>query len=701
MKPIRAAVMAALIALTGAAAAQVATVKELKYPQLRTVKMPQPKRVQLANGMVIFLQEDHELPRIQGALNIRGGARDVAADKAGLAPIFAQVWRTGGTESKTGDELDDLLARRAALVETGADDDSAFLGFDLLAADMDRVLPIVVDLLRKPAFREDKLALVKGQMNAGISRRNDNAEQIALREASRLVYGADSPYARQPEYATVASITRDDLVAFHKRFIHPNNMILGIVGDFDTAAMEAKLRAAFESWPRGPQASVPDAPLRPSKPGVYVVDKTDVTQSLIYFVHPGTKRDNPDYAALMVLNEVYGGGFSGRLLNKLRTEMGLAYAAGGGVGTQWDRQGVFTTMMGTKSETTHQAIGALRKEMVDMIERPATAQELALAKDAILNSFVFRNDSPKKLLEQRMALEFYGYPANFDDAYRAAVEKVTVADVTRVAKQYMKPQDVAILVVGNTKHFEKPVGSYGTVTAVDITIPEPGVPKTAAAPFGDNSAAPLIDKLATYLGGQAAIDSLQSVRMTMAIDAVTPQGPMKLAGVQTTVFPDRVRTDFTSPGTFSIVFTPEAAFIAGPMGAQDLPGSERASIASDLKTDMIALVKNAKKVGYTFSNAGRETIGGVDAVIVDVNAAGDAVKLWIDPATGRLLRRSSEARAAGELQTKVTEYEEWKTFGPLRMPVKMVTTANGKPSATTVVSNVEVNPVVDAGLFRK
>ncbi len=225
-----------------------------------------------------------------------------------------------------------------------------------------------VELLRNPAFREEKIELAKRQSNTAIARRNDSPAGIAGREANRLLWGADTPYGRVPEYDTVASVTRDDLLAFHQRFAHPNNIIIGISGDFDSKAMEARLRKTFESWKRGQAATTPEIVPKASR-GIFFVPKDDVTQSTIVLLHPGTRKDDPDYHAIQVLNEVFGGGFSGRLMNRIRTEKGLAYSVGGGIGTEYDRPGRFLINMGTKSESTLEAIGSLYAEMESIRSR--------------------------------------------------------------------------------------------------------------------------------------------------------------------------------------------------------------------------------------------------------------------------------------------------------------------------------------------
>ncbi|HEX6096309.1 MAG TPA: pitrilysin family protein [Thermoanaerobaculia bacterium] len=470
------ATLLATLFFTMTALAQVNDYREIKTPPLRKFSMPQPKRIQLANGMVIFLQEDHELPLIRGRALIRGGARDLPAAKAGMAGIYGSSWRTGGTEKQAGDQLDQFLESRAASVETGVDTESSSVSLNVLKGDFDAVFPIWLDLLRNPAFREDKIELAKTQARTGISRRNDEPGGIVGREAGKLGYGPDSPYARQSEYATIASITRQDLLDFHKRTVHPNNIILSFIGDFDSAKLEQKLRDTFSSWQRGPQMAKPDANVKPAKAGVYFIAKDDVTQANIAMVHAGTERNNPDYPALVVMNEIFSGGFSGRLMQSLRSQKGLTYGVGGGVGAPWDYPGLFRLQMATKSETTLEAIAALRGEVQRLVNDPVTAAELSLAKESILNAYVFTMDTRDKALGQRVLLEFYGFPADYFEKYPGLIEKVTAADVQRVAKKYVHPDALAVLVVGKQSAFEKPLSTLGPVTPIDITIPAPPAP---------------------------------------------------------------------------------------------------------------------------------------------------------------------------------------------------------------------------------
>ena len=471
-------VFIALIGSTGQLRAQAQqssqqTWKQISIPKLPAFHPAQPKRIELPNGMVVFLQENHELPIIDGTARIRGGERSVAANKTSLTEIYGEVWRTGGSKTRTGDQLDDYLEQRAAKVETGGGVDSTTVSWSCLKEDLDDIFRVFADVLKNPEFRADKIEIAQKGMYDGISRRNDDPGQIAGREAAKLAYGANSPYARVAEYATVAAITRQDLVDWHRTHVHPNNIILGVAGDFDSAKMEARLREAFASWPRGAVAKDAEIKPEPAKPGYYQVDKTDVNQSNIQMVTLGITRRSPDYFAVSVLNEAFGGGFSSRLFGDIRTTKGLAYAVGGGVGSGWDHPGMLRLMMSTKSKTTIESIQALDEEIADLAKRPIDDEEIKRAKDAILNSFVFRFDSPAKVLQEKMAYEFYGYPLDFLENFQREIEKVTKEDVARVAAKYIHREQMAVLVVGKVSEFDKPLSGLGTVNKLDIAIPAP------------------------------------------------------------------------------------------------------------------------------------------------------------------------------------------------------------------------------------
>jgi len=677
--------------------------ENIPIPKLHPFNPQQPKRIEFSNGLVIFLQEDHELPLISGLIRVRGGSRSELAAKAGLSRVLGQAWRTGGTASKTGDELDDFLEARAARVETGANLDSTTLSFSCLKADFPGVFPIAVEVLLHPAFRQDKVELAQRQISTGISRRNDDPGGIASREAARLGYGANSPYARVPEYYTVAAVTREDLVSWHDRYVHPNNMIIGVVGDFDSAAMEATLRQAFEGLPQGPAADRhPDIPITPAAPGVYFVQKDDVNQSTVVLVHLGIERNNPDYYAVEAMNEVLGGGFSGRLMSVCRSKRGLAYDVHGGVRSAFDHPGLFNLEMETKSSTTGAAIDCLYDQIDGMLKAPPSDAELKRAKDTILNNFIFAFDDKTKILAERMAYEFYGYPADFLERYRAGIEKVTTDDVERVARKYIHKNQVALLVVGNKADFDRALSTFGKVTPVNIAIPEsaPGAPAASVPAASNPQGLALAAKVAAALGGAENLKAVKAVKQTMSSVRRLPQGEIPLDVEQTIVFPDQAYVSMKAPGaTIVTVFTPAGGFMSMNDERQPLPNEMRDENLKNLHRDMIYISQHLGDPSFTFAASGTEKVGDIEAQILEVNAAGTPLLWYVDPATGHVLRaRFHTLGMSGPLE-RVIEYSDWRPTANLTLPYHRNITENGEPASDDTIKQIELNPQVDPKLF--
>ena len=465
--------------------------------------------------------------------------------------------------------------------------------------------------------------------------------------------------------------------------------------------------------PAGAEATRAPGAARPvgatAKAGGSSSPKAGVRQTNINVAHGGTGvlRNKPDFYATQVMNEILSGGFSGRLMNDIRTQRGLAYGVGGGVETNFDRPGLFHIWMGTKSGSTVEAVNALRTDLSDLQSKPFTADELAQAKDAILNAYVFTADSKAKILAQRVNLEFYGYPADYYQQYPARLQAVTADDVARVVKKYVSPNQVSVLVVGKEKDFDKPLSSLGTVTPIDITIPEPGAKPAAAgaaaaAPAKPASSSPegiaLAKKIQTFVGGKAKIDAIQATHTVGSMQMQTPQGPMDIEADTITKYPDSSRRIMKTPmGEVTMVSTPDAAFMSSPMGSQDMPGSQRTSMRNESRADIIAILKNIDNPKYIFTTAGTEKVGTVDAQVLTIDADGTAVKWLVDPASGKILRKVAQ-NPRGE---SITDYTDWKTFDGITLPVAFTSTTAGQQTGTGKLTTMEINPTVDPKIFEK
>lgn len=677
--------------------------RAIKTPPLPEFHPQQPRRVELSNGMVIFLQEDHELPLIDGNAIIRGGSYNEPQDKVGLVSIYGLAWRTGGTKAKTGDAVDDLLEARAAKIETSGSGLYTNLSISCLKGDFDFVLNLFEDFLRNPEFRQEKIDLAKDQLRTGIARRNDNLGGIAQREANKIGYGADSPYAREPEYATVAGVTRQDLLDWHASHVSPNNIFFTLTGDFDSSAMEAKVRNAFENWPKGAPFAPTRIPITPPKPGAYLAEKDDVNQSEIRFVAAGIRRDDPDYYAVEVMNHVLSGSFSSRLFVNLRTKAGLAYAVAGDVGALFDHQGLTTLLIGTKSGTTAQAIDGLYKEIEGMKTNKVTQAELQRAKDAILNSFVFEYDSKEKVANYRANLEFHHYPVDFLERYQKGIEKITAEDVDRVARKYLQKDKFAVLVVGKPADFDKPMSTYGQVSKVDLTIPQPGAKAAGAVPAASNpEGVALLNKVIEAAGGAAKLQAIKSVRQKSAI-TIKAQG-ISVDAEETTLGDDKVHIKLNTPGgELIMVATGQGGFMsmAAMGGTRDMPASQRDDALKGLHHDVWYIAQHAADPKFSFAAQGKEKVGNVEASVLDINSGSDQLRWFVDSQTGHVLRAQFEGNGPTGPGTQVVDFSEWKTSDGVSVPFHQEVSVNGESAVSIAVSSIEFNPIVDNKIFDK
>jgi len=678
---------------TDTAAGDLAAIPRPSLPPFR----PQiPRRIQLANGMIIFLQEDHELPLIEAEAVIRGGSKDEPGEKTGMISILGSSWRTGGTRTRTGDQLDDILEARAARVETSDGLDSVTLSLSCLKADFDFVFDVFNDILRNPEFRQDKIDLAKDGIRTGIARRNDNLGQIASRESTRIGYGPQSPYARVAEYATVAAVTRQDLLDWHAHHVFPNDILFGITGDFDSADMEARLRKAFDGWARGPDYKAAQVDVPAPKTGVYFIEKSDVNQSEIRMVAPGIRRDNPDYYAVEVMNQIFGGSFGSRLFSSLRTREGLAYSVGGGTGALLGHPGLTRLAMGTKSGTTARAIEGLYKETEGMHTTPVTADELKKGKDAILNSFIFEYDSRDKLMRARLSYEFYGYPADFLERYQKGIQAVTAADIDRVARKYLDKSKFAVLVVGKAADFDKPLSTFGPVTNIDITIPTGDAGK--AAPKASNpEGKALLAKVIEGMGGTARVNAIKAVRRKISIS--TEGGALE--NEETDVAPDRIHCHMTTPMGEAVLVAAGESFIAAGANVFPMPASTRDEMMNGMRREAWQIAQHADDPAYVFSAQGSEKIGDLQAAVLDVSAGTMQLRWYIDPKTGHVLRSQYQASSRSGPATQVIDYSEWKAVDGLTVPFHAEITTNGEHAGSVIINSYEINPAVDPKLFDK
>ena len=449
---------------------------ELEFEPLSEIQLPEYDRYQLDNGMVVYLLEDRDFPLISGTAIIRTGSRFEPANKVGLAQLTGTVMRSGGTQNHPAADLNLILEQKAASVETGISNSSGSASFNTLTEDLDTVFPLFTEVLRQPAFAPEQFAIALKQQQGAIARRNDDPKAIANREFNKVLYGDGSPYARTTEYDTLDNISLQDVKNFYQTYVRPDNIILGIVGDFDTDAMMERVTTAFGNWQAGTSLTAFTPPTTRQKydQGIFIIDRPQQTQSNILLGHIGGQFDNPDYPTLSVLNGVLNG-FGGRLFNEVRSRQGLAYSVYGSWSPSYDFDGMFIAGGQTQTSNTVPFIKSVVKEIKKLRQNVVSEQELTNAKESILNSFVFNFQNPSQTLSRLMRYEYFDYPENFIFEYQKQVEETTQKDILEAAQEYLQPEQLVTVVVGNVQEINPPLSSLEQeINLVDVAIPQTG-----------------------------------------------------------------------------------------------------------------------------------------------------------------------------------------------------------------------------------
>lgn len=667
---------------------------ELNYPELNDFQQPDVETFSLDNGITFYLVEDRELPLIDVSVIVRTGGVQVPNEKAGLASITGTVMRSGGTQSYPADSLNAMLENRAASMETGIGFTSGSAGMNVLKEDFDEMLPVFISLLTEPAFPEDKIELAKTQQKSGISRRNDNAQQIAFREFDRLIYGKNSVYGRNTEYETINNITREDLVNFHKNHFVGNNMMVGVVGDFDTEKMKQKLSDAFGSIRAGKQTNLlfPEVDYN-YQTTINFIDKPDVNQSVVLMGHIGGLRSNPDYAEVQVMNQVLSGGFSGRLMQEVRTNLGLAYAVFGSYEMNTFYPGQFYTGVMTKSATTAEAIDAIIKEIERLQNEPITQKELRDTKDQFLNSMVFRYDSYEKVLNQRLSNEYRGLPDDAFDQYVEEVKATTVEDVQRVAREYLRPGKLEILVVGNKEEIGDQLQKYGNVNEIDISIPQPGQDEQQVVEGDSEKGAELLELMSKALisSGQ----ELQSIEVTGEVVQFGQQFPGGQMAVTTTSridYPDEMEQTVQTPGG-TVTFA-----LKNGKGSMNMMGQERplppqmvSNIKQTLNRSYLAVAREYRELEAKY--LGDEEFEGENYAKLNVSVDGKDIVYLVDKETGypRLMRYSQFNPQTGSQMQVEDRYSDWRTADGVAYAYTEITYQDGEKASESTYKNHEVN----------
>ncbi len=420
--------------------------QELRYAGLQ-YRPPSPVEASLKNGLRVWILEDRSLPLVEGVLLLEAGSIDDPPEAVGLARAVGQVLRSGGTLTRAAEEVDETIDFLGAQVSVSVSLEITTIRFSALSRDFDRVLPLLSDMVRNPAFRKDRLDLFRAQLREEIRRRWEDPEDVLSLRLSDLVYGPDSRWARDVSERSVDQIGQETCRSFHSQRYVPGRAWLGLAGDLDAGEARRKLERSLGAWRgRRPPPRAHQEPDAGAPPGVYWIER-DLAQAGVAVAHLGARRLGPDHHALQVLNLVLGGGYASRLFKEVRTARGLAYRVRGGVGEGYDR-GLFSVTLSTDPARAAEATEVVREVLESLREAPPSDAEVRTARERETHTFVFNFASPAGIVEERVYRSALGYPAGYLDTYLERIRAAEPRDLQRLAREYIRPQNLLTLVVG-------------------------------------------------------------------------------------------------------------------------------------------------------------------------------------------------------------------------------------------------------------
>ncbi len=429
--------------------------------------LPKSDRITLKNGMKLYLLEDHELPLVNMTAYVTAGSIYDPADMTGLSGMTGTLLRSGGTETLKPDVLDAELEFMASGIEANIGEDQGSLSMTTLTKNLYRTLELYAQVLMKPGFEQSRVDLAKNSTIDAIRRQNDDPKGIAGREFKRAIY-ENHPLGRVATIESVNMVTRKDMVELHKQYFTPKGMILAVSGDFNRKELVAKLEQLFGEWqPQEPK--LPNVPVPALIPGKQaLLAKKQVSQSVIRMGHLGLEKNNPDQYAVRVMDYILGGGFTSRLTQEIRSNQGLAYHAGSRFDIGRRFPGMFIAETETKSESTIKVVTLMSEIIAGMTKEAVSEEELKQAKESIINSFIFGFTQANSIVTQQARLDFYNFPQGYLENFRENIAKVSSEDILRVAKKYLHPEAMTIMVVGDEKKFDQPLSTVGTVREIRL-----------------------------------------------------------------------------------------------------------------------------------------------------------------------------------------------------------------------------------------
>jgi zinc protease len=432
----------------------------------RDVKFPAIARATTSSGLELNTVEIDTLPIVRIRLVVRSGSASDPEGMPGIASLTASMLKEG-TKKKSSAKLAEAVDFLGASLSVGNDEDSMAIDFQALAEHFDIALDLVAEVALSPAFAEDELAKLKKRELARLSLQSQDPHFLAAREFRKALYGAH-PYAHiDTTEAVVKKVKTADLKSWHKAAFVPGNAFLVVTGAVSSDRVKTSAERAFGKWTgKVTPAAAPAAPPAPTARSVYIVDRPESVQSMIYYGNLALPRNDPAYIPLTVVNQVLGGSASSRLFMDLREKRSLTYGAYSDF-DDFVQVAPFSAMAAVRTEVTAQAVAAFTEHLERIVKEKAGESELIDAKRYLTDRFPLRIETAGKIAGLVSELREFNLPDDYWDKFRASIEGVSAEQALEAAQRYIRPSQSTLVVVGKAAAFKPALEAYGPVTVVD------------------------------------------------------------------------------------------------------------------------------------------------------------------------------------------------------------------------------------------
>lgn len=688
----------------------------------------------LSNGMRVVAVLHHEQPAVSIRLLVGAGSAQDPKGKGGVANLMASLLDQG-TTTRTAQQIADQIDFIGGDLGTGAATDLSFVNAIVMKDSFQTGMDLLADIARNPAFAPEEIARQKDQIQSSLRVNADDTGYIADVVFDRLVYGFH-PYGL-PGIGTdesLGSLTREDLQAFHQQYFVPNNMILAIVGDVTGDEAFAAAQRVFGGWPRGTLPAATSLEPPPAARRIVIVDKPDAVQTSIRVGQLAIPRKHADYMTWDLAVKILGGEGANRLHQVLRSQYGLTYGAEANTEARKDA-GDFVAETDTRTDTTGQALRLMIEEFSRLARERVGERELSDAQAYLAGSFPLTIETPDQIATQVLNVLFYDLPVSDIGSFRERVLAVTPDDIQRVARQYVKPDRLSIVLVGNARAFvsqlvEMGFGGYEVISADQLDLMSPSLKRERAQPSqrrGAIIADPLVEGLAAYTqsqvnprpasdpasdvlqrlvqakGGLEALKSIRTVVVDADMSVTTVRGPTIIPTKTYVVYPDKFRVDATFAGQQSIqAYNGGTAWVKDPAGVSAAPPAMRNDFAATVKRDTFPLLIAAAEGRQTLRLLPEEGKDGAVLRVVEVSGNGlDPVRLYIDR-DYRIVRQTYATPGPDGNPSQAEErFSDYRKVNGIDVPFKASVLRNGQQILERTLRSVTFNTAVDPTLFQQ